>query len=231
MSFTPSKTHLRRLREIYRSAGWPCLDNIEIDLLAHGLIARRAPDVHGVETLRVTDAGIEALSASQRQNRNAMSKHESLVAAVVRAMQREGRIVWTRLSARAAAGAADEKTTWRMAMPDVFSIRNTTKSAMLEPIVHEVKVSRADLLSDLRNVQKREAYLALSSQAFYVLSPKVGSAEDIPEPFGVLIADGETLTCTRFAPKRACELAFGTWMALAKSTPMSGVDDDSQSLL
>ena len=30
--------HRRRLREVWRSAGWPCHDLIEIDLLATGLL-------------------------------------------------------------------------------------------------------------------------------------------------------------------------------------------------
>ena len=32
-----TRLHHRRLREIYRSAGWPCCDAIEIELLAAGL--------------------------------------------------------------------------------------------------------------------------------------------------------------------------------------------------
>ena len=34
----PGRVHARRLRDIYRSAGWPCQDSIEVDLLAAGLI-------------------------------------------------------------------------------------------------------------------------------------------------------------------------------------------------
>ena len=48
--------HARRLREIYRSAGWPVGDAIEIDLLAAGLL-QRVQSAAGHETLRVTDAG------------------------------------------------------------------------------------------------------------------------------------------------------------------------------
>ena len=49
--------HRRRLREIWRSAGWPCQDLIEVELLAAGLLQRqRGGD--GRESLRVTDAGI-----------------------------------------------------------------------------------------------------------------------------------------------------------------------------
>ena len=32
--------HKRRLREVYRSAGWPCQDGIEVELLAAGLLQR-----------------------------------------------------------------------------------------------------------------------------------------------------------------------------------------------
>jgi hypothetical protein len=55
--FSITVIHRRRLREVYRSAGWPCQDAVEIELLAAGLLAReRGPLGH--ETVRVTDAGI-----------------------------------------------------------------------------------------------------------------------------------------------------------------------------
>ena len=38
-----------------------------------------------------------------------------------------------------------------------------------EPVVHEIKVRRADLLSDLRRADKGAAYVALASQCWYVL--------------------------------------------------------------
>ena len=63
MSDAPVMTrlHHRRLREIYRSAGWPCHDMLEVELLAAGQLERvRSPDGH--ETLRVTDAGIQTLA-------------------------------------------------------------------------------------------------------------------------------------------------------------------------
>src|SRR5690349_5798509 len=34
------RLHARRLREVYRSAGWPCCDAIEVDLLAARLLER-----------------------------------------------------------------------------------------------------------------------------------------------------------------------------------------------
>ena len=51
------RAHARRLRELYRSAGWPSQDALEIDLLAAGMLERvRSPLGH--ENLRVTDDGM-----------------------------------------------------------------------------------------------------------------------------------------------------------------------------
>jgi hypothetical protein len=67
-----SAVHRRRLREVWRSAGWPCHDLIELDLLAAGLIERvRQPSGH--ETLRVTDAGVVVLAETRLRNQQALS--------------------------------------------------------------------------------------------------------------------------------------------------------------
>ena len=148
------KTHARRLREIYRSAGWPCQDLVEIELLAAGLLERvRAASGH--ETLRVTDAGIRLLAETLQGNRAARSEHDALVQQVAREMARAGRVVWTGLSLRAQVPgpAPEDPPQWCIAMPDVFSIRNTTVEAYVEPVVHEIKVRRADLLGDLKKGQ------------------------------------------------------------------------------
>ena len=53
--------HRRRLREVWRSAGWPCQDLVEVELLFLGLL-ERVRQVSGHETLRVTEAGIAVLA-------------------------------------------------------------------------------------------------------------------------------------------------------------------------
>src|SRR5687767_10324977 len=37
---TLGAVHARRLREVWRSAGWPCQDLVEVELLAAGLLER-----------------------------------------------------------------------------------------------------------------------------------------------------------------------------------------------
>jgi hypothetical protein len=231
------KAHARRLRDIYRSAGWPCQDLLEIELLAAGLLHRvHAPTGH--ESLRVTDAGVKLLAATLASNRTAFSAHESLVHRVAQEMSRAGRIAWRGLSLRAQVPQPDDDKPlrWCIAKPDVFSIRNTSVATYVEPIVHEVKVRRADLLSDLKNESKRASYLDLG-ECWYVLGNDargrpIASADEVPAECGVMFVEGERLTVARPAPRRTREsLPFGVWMSLAKATPLPMADDDAQQKL
>lgn len=222
--------HRRRLREVYRSAGWPCQDGVELELLAAGLLERLRDDA-GRETLRVTDAGVRLLAATLQRNRAAFDAHEALVLRMVREMQRAGRIAWRGLKLRAPPPEGDGPRVWPVVAPDVFSIRHTTVEDLVEPIVHEVKVRRADLLADLRNESKRAAYLALSGQCWYVLKAGIGDADDVPASCGVLIAHDAQLELVRPAPRRPMRLPLGTWMALARASAEPPEDGDAQAQL
>ncbi len=225
--------HQRRLRAMWQSAGWPYQDTLELDLLAAGLLDRWRDD-QGRETVRVTDAGLRLLQATLQQNRAARDGHEQLVARVARNMQRAGRVVWRGLSLRArvgepAVGDAAAEPRWVMAMPDVFSIRHSTLEDHVDPVVHEIKVRRADLLADLRRPAKGEAYRWLSSECWYVIRAGIAQPDEIPPVYGVLVADmdrgADGLEVARPAPRRAMRLPFMVWMALARATPERNEDD------
>lgn len=231
------KAHARRLREIYRSAGWPCQDPLEIELLAAGMLDRvQAPS--GQESLRVTDAGVRLLAATLAANRAALSAHEALVERVALEMTRAGRIAWRGLGLRAQVPSpeASQPLRWCVAKPDVFSIRNTSVETYVDPIVHEVKVRRSDLLGDLRQPAKRSAYLDLG-ECWYVLDNDakrrcIADPDEVPAECGVLVLEGERLVVARAAPRRKrTGLPFGMWMALAKATPVPGEDGQAQALL
>jgi hypothetical protein len=228
--------HRRRLREVWRSAGWPCRDTVEVELLAAGLLERQQ-DAEGRETLRVSDGGIAVLAATLQKNRAVRDRHEALVARVALQMQRAGRIAWCGLSLRArvsdASHAKGER--WQMALPDVFSVRHTTVAGYLQSAVHEVKVRRADLLSDLRQADKRAAYLGMAGECWYVLAEGIAEPDEIPAECGVMLARGPgfaELDVMRPAPSRAMPfeagLPFAVWMALARATPVPWPDDDAQ---
>ena len=233
-----SRAHARRLREVYRSAGWPCQDMLEIELLAAGML-RRVAGPAGHESLRLTDAGLAWLAATLARNRSALSAHEALVEHVACEMVRAGRIAWRALSLRAQLPPAivGESGRWCMVRPDVFSIRNTTVQSYVDPIVHEIKVNRSDLLGDLRRPEKRTAYLDLGGECWYVLGcdargRPIGAADEVPPECGVMIMENQRLAVMRPAPRRTRQnLPFDVWIALAKATPVKGLNDDAQGLL
>jgi len=249
LPLVPRRIHLTRLMSIWRSAGWPCRDAVELDLVAAGW-AKLVQGADGDETIRLTDAGIRLLAEARQRNQRSLSAHDQLAGRVAAHLMSAGRIVWRELSLRArinvddpssacATSMTDEalslegetvpqkrhqgKTSWRMARPDVFSLRRTSVEDYLQPMVHEVKVSRADLLSDLRHAPKRESYQWLSCETYYVLPAGVAEPHEIPEEFGVWLLNGPvdagTLDLVRPARHVPCKLPFQVWMALAKATP------------
>lgn len=262
LPITPRALHIRRLMAIWRSAGWPCRDVVELDLVAAGW-ATITQDAAGRETIRLTDAGIRLLADARQRNQRCLSAHDQLAARVAAHVMAEGRIVWRELSLRArlapddpqpASGATlmtdlalwpDDETMpqpshqdqaiWRMARPDVFSIRRTSVEAYLQPRVHEIKVTRADLLSDLRHEAKRASYQWLSCETYYVLPAGIAESHDIPEAFGVWLLHGtiETgmLELARPARHAPCTLPFAVWMALAKATPVNPDGESKQQAL
>jgi hypothetical protein len=126
---------------------------------------------------------------------------------------------------------------WCMVRPDVFSIRNTSVPSYVEPIIHEIKVQRSDLLGDLRRPEKRAAYLDLGGECWYVLGCDakgrcIASVDEIPAECGVMVLQADRLVVARAAPRSARQqLPFAVWIALAKATPVAGLDDDAQGLL
>lgn len=243
------RTHRARLMQLWRSAGWPCRDVIELDLLAAGLLEQiHAPTGH--DTLRLTAAGLQWLAQARRGSQRAAGLHDRLAARVAGQLLRTGRVVWRELSLRArveppapeAMGVQEQAQVplpsagfWRMARPDVFSVRNTSVEAYLQPSVHEIKVSRADLLSDLRHEAKRQAYRWLCSECYYVFPAGVADPAEIPAEFGVWLLHGDVddgrLEMVRPARHTACTLPFPVWLALAKATPMVDDQDPPQPML
>ncbi len=211
--------------QVWRSGGWPCRDAIEIDLIAAAWVKVAVAD-SGHETLKLTDTGIQLLAASRQRNQRAASAHDRLAARVAQQLLEADRIVWRELSLRAQVSTVDEPpvSTWRIARPDVFSVRNTSVEAYLQPIVHEIKASRADLLSDLRHAAKRASYQWLCSECFYVFPAGVAQPQEIPEAFGVMVVHGNidtgALELLRPARHVTCTLPFAVWLALAKATPL-----------
>lgn len=121
---------------------------------------------------------------------------------------------------------------WRMARPDVFSVRNTSVEAYLHPVVHEIKVSRADLFSDLRHAAKRASYQWLCCECHYVFPAGMAQPDELPPELGVWVMHGDIdtgrLEQLRPARHTRCTLPFPVWLSLAKATPWQAERDPSQ---
>lgn len=121
---------------------------------------------------------------------------------------------------------------WRMARPDVFSVRNTSVEAYLHPVVHEIKVSRADLFSDLRHAAKRASYQWLCCECHYVFPAGMAQPEELPSELGVWVIHGDMdtgrLEQLRPARHTPCTLPFAVWLALAKATTWQPERDPRQ---
>lgn len=224
---TPS--HLKRLRDYWRSAGWPVRDNLEIDLLVGGLVELHR-DALGSETIRVTASGITALGSQLARNRAALDAHEALVRQVAAQLQRDG---WMTFTGRSFKVKPEER--WITVRPDVFALPRTLDERRIRPRVYEIKVSRADLKSDLRNAAKRLGYELLSQQLWYVLPAAIAKPADldaIPETCGVLLSDGSQLREQRRAPLRAeINLRPIHWLQLLASCRDAEAAEPAQRLL
>lgn len=226
-----SRRHLARLRQIYRSSGWPCRDITELELVVAGFITPRESCTR-LETLELTHLGRKVLVESSAANRASRSAHDELSSRVTRYLQADGRIVWNEIALR-----ANVDGEWLTGVADVFSIRHTTVEAYLDPVVHEVKVSRSDLLQDLRSPAKRGAYLGMASQVYYVLAcgpdgKAIAQPDEIPLECGVIIAEQDRLNIARVAPRQPFTgLRFDLWMSLAKASPVPPPERGDHQLL
>ena len=63
-----------------------------------------------------------------------------------------------------------------------------------------------------------------------MLAEGIGSADDVPADYGVMMERDGVLDVLRPAPRRALRLPFATWMALARATP-EPVEESTQQAL
>ena len=218
-----NRYHLRRLRQYFRSAGWPCHDNVELDLLDRGLVRRQAGT--GLESIVVTDPGIALLARQLERNRQALAEHDALVDRVARWLLAQKRLVFRGIALRT---RIDDK--WALSKPDVFALRHATASRRLQPAAYEIKVRRADLLGDLKHEGKRRGYQSYSQTFHYVLAEGLAEPDEIPPDCGLIVASERHLHVVRPASHREVALTTAQWVALARAGAEFGDDDEPSQL-
>jgi hypothetical protein len=98
-------------------------------------------------------------------------------------------------------------------------------------VVHEIKVSRADLLADLKRPDKGRAYRAVAGECWYVVREGLCQAHEVPADYGLMVAHGEAgaqLDVLRPAPRRPTRPGLALWMALARANAEPPPDDEAQ---
>ncbi len=85
---------------------------------------------------------------------------------------------------------------------DAFAM-NTFPSKKFKKIAYEIKVSRADLMKELKNPDKRKWAVDHSHQFYFVCLEHIVNVDEIPAECGLLIPQGEHgLTVVKNAPTR-----------------------------
>ena len=96
--------------------------------------------------------------------------------------------------------------------PDVYAIQATHTEGGWKPATFEVKVTRSDLLADLR-AEKWRRYLRFSAHVHIVCPDGIAVASDMPDGLGlrVLYRDGSWKQVKRPKMNRAWELTPRDW--------------------
>lgn len=212
---TPSLTrrHITRLRAYFCcgvNGGASRADNVDLDLVAYGFIARSERTL-GYPHFAITHAGELALAVEKGLEIARRRPHHELGARLAVWLRSKQRITWENIQLTVARPEGGQ----RVVRPDVFSMRTTYNAREINPCVHEIKVSRADFLADVAKPEKREGYAALSEQFFYVAPAGVIAPADLPDGSGLLVEVGtgefETLVRPR---RRRIELGAPVFMNL-----------------
>lgn len=209
-----TRLHYRRLRHYWQGKGLAgggasLADGIDLDLAAAGLIVRR--DSHGGAYFVTTPAGEQELHAEKQREISRRAPHHELAGRFALHLQEKGRITWENIELRVDLANGIRQ----LIRPDVYSLAATYNEKNLAPSVHEVKVSRADFLSDVAKAEKRSGYAAVAESVFYVAPVGMVDPSEVPEECGLIVErEAGIFEQVKRAKKRAVLLAPNTFMTL-----------------
>lgn len=213
-AITLMRKHYSRLRWYFKSphgAGAGGMgDNIDLDLAALGMI-EKSEKFGGVVCFKITQTGIAELSAENKREIERRSPHHSLAGRLAQWLQKQGRVTWENIEFVVEVetfGQIGRKSV----RPDVFSVMATLNPKNIGPIVHEVKVSRADFLADVAKPEKRGAYSKIAEAVYYVAPAGMIAPEECPEECGLLVETDGGFELLKKHKRRAVELGAKQFM-------------------
>lgn len=192
-----TRSHWSRLRHYWkgRSRGnGSHFDGMDLELVGAGYVERRG--AMGADTLRITPAGELALAAQHQLEVALRKPHEDLASRLAQWLRDSGRVTWENIECRvdqvalgtlAPLHGVDPATVSSHVRPDIYSMAKTTVEENMNPAVHEVKVSRADFLSDISKPHKRLAYATFCEALSYACPAGLIRKDEVPAGCGLVV--------------------------------------------
>jgi hypothetical protein len=182
--------HFKRLRSYWRGqvrAGQE-LDNIDLDLLAAGLLHRSENLGQGI-ALTITLAGEQAMAERHKTERLWRKPHHALAGRLSQWLREQGRVTWEEIELV----VRDSEGNLHTVKPPVFSVATEFTRKKINPVIHVVVNDRAAFLDDLHHVGRRAFYARLAEEIVYVAPDGVVQLEEVPRECGLLLegADGQ----------------------------------------
>lgn len=217
-----SKAALRRLRWYYeiRRGGKvrAQFDGADLDLLHVGAINYILGHNNVLSDYAViTRLGIQVLARDRERNRITRQPHHLLAHKLGDYLRGRDRLVWENIEFKVGPSA--------YARPDVFSVMATHVEKRLAPMVHEVKISRADFLADVANQKKRDGYAKIAQCVYYAMSDGLAEPNEVPDGCGLLVlCDNGSWVVRKRAKRNAVTLTAWHYMNLVLKRPNQGHD-------
>ena len=191
------------------------LSGIELDLLVHGFIEVLQEDnIHKSHPrVRVTEKGVSHLSERRQAVIKAQSGHHLLGARLASHLHSKGLWTWENIEFR---NPQEDyaKRTWGTVRPDVYACKPSLNAKNIEPVIYEIKISRADFLADIAKPEKRLAYKDLAQSVYYCCPAEMLLADEIPDGFGLLWEHADGSFSTAKKAKRTKGFVISTSTAL-----------------
>lgn len=212
-----SRAHGTRLRKLW-SYGRPVhvgeLGGIDLDLMAHGLVAS-VDDKRGASAvLVVTKLGFIHLNETRQAQIASQRPHHELGGRLAQHLRSKGLHTWENVEFSNPDWTQPRR--WAVVRPDVFACLPVLTARNSSTAIYEVKVNRADFLADLAKPEKREAYAELAEAVYYCCPDGMINKGEVPDGFGLLceVAEGQFTLRKKARRAKAFKLAVNTALTL-----------------
>lgn len=178
--------HFKRLRIYWRGQvrfGSEA-DNIDLDLLAAGLLYRDE-NADGRVLLAISQAGQQAMALRHEEERLRRKPHAELAGRLTQWLREQGRVTWEDIELVVRDGEGELHTV----KPAVFSVATAFTRKKINPMIHVVLNDHEAFLAELRHVARQELYGRLAEQVVYVAPAGSVPLDEVPSDCGLLVEE------------------------------------------